>query len=437
MSTPRKRRPRRPPSPPGPAAPPPQPPATGRAVPRGGPPDYQEDIERLSAMALELGLGYLPIHFRMASQDDLAEIASFGLPNRFNHWYFGGIYKNLKIQQEQEIFKILELVLNTDPIYAFLLDTNSRLENLTVIAHVLGHVDFFVRNCWYSRSDKQILNRCEYHARKIRELRLTHGKEPVDELITAALTLATSVSPFDKDPEARRRRPFYFVLELLEREARERVEGDRFGDHSRLCARVLDMMRQEQEYFDLIARTQIMNEGWASFVEFKLLEAYLPPSDWMTFSLNFSKRPAPYLIGFTLYSEIFKKRGWEGLFEVRAYYEDVAFIDEFLTQELSTDLDLFVLNRETGERDYDLRKVKERIIEEKLYKNSPVVEVVRFDEDTGHLTLECQDPDRTLDKRRTELFLREVHRLWPRPITLSDAENDYKWTEEGFVREKR
>jgi stage V sporulation protein R len=406
-------------------------------IPTTGPEDYQADIETLTKKALEIGLGYLPIHFRIASQDDLAEIASFGLPNRFNHWYFGGIYKNLKIQQDQKIFKILELVLNTDPIYAFLLDSNSRLENLTVIAHVLGHVDFFVENCWYARSDKTILNRCEEHSRVIRKLRQEHGKEEIDSLITAALTLASSISPFERDPSKRLERPYYFLQDLLETRSRNFAEGDAEGDQIRLRAQILGMMCQEQEYFDLIARTQIMNEGWASFVEFKLLEGFLPREDWLTFSLNFSKRPAPYLIGFNLWSEIFKKKGWLGVYEIRAYYEDVAFIDEFLTQELSEALDLFVQERDSGKRNSDVRKVKAKIIEEKLTKNVPVVTVTSFSEEDGALHLSCQDESRTLDRKRAELFLAELRRLWPHPIKISDAENDYCLNEEGFTREKR
>lgn len=412
-------------------------PATPEDIPRSGPEDYQEDIVTLTTRALELGLGYLPIHFRMATQDDLAEIASFGLPNRFQHWYFGGIFKNLKTQQEQEVFKILELVLNTDPIYAFLLDTNSRVENLTVIAHVLGHVDFFVENCWYSRSDKTILNRCEEHARVIREMRGEHGKEEVDAWITAALTLASSVTAFEKDPAARSQRPYYFVQEQLEELARERPEGDPEGDRSRLVARIMGMMCREQEYFDLIARTQIMNEGWASFVEFKLLEEFLPGKDWMTFSLGFSRRPPPYVIGFTLWNEIFRAKGWEGVFQVRAFYEDVAFVDEFLTQELSEKLDLFVQDRETGQRNYQVAAVKAKIIEEKLTRNAPVVTVRGLEPETRELHLACQEDARTLDKKRTELFLRELHQLWPHPLRISDTENDYCLTEEGFTRQKR
>lgn len=402
-----------------------------------GPAEYQEAIDALIGVGEGFGLTFLPIQFQVANQDNLAELASFGLPNRFNHWYFGGVYKNLKIQQEQQVFKILELVLNTDPVYAFLLDTNTRLENLTVIAHVLGHVDFFVNNCWYSRSDKGMLNRCEMHSRAIRELEGVHGKTLVEGIVTAALTLASGISAFEKDPALRLKRPFYFLQEAIATRLPELRPDDPKATPLRIASQVLEFMRREQEYFDLIARTQIMNEGWASFIEFKLLERFLPKEEWLTFSLSFSKRPAPYLIGFTLLNEIFRKQGWPGLLKVRAAYEDVAFIDEFLTAPLAKALDLFVLNRENGEKDFDLKKVKEKIIEEKIWKSAPVVEVERLDPESGHLVLKHQDPERTLDKKRAELFLQELHKLWPWDLTLSDAESDFRFTATGFSREKR
>lgn len=402
-----------------------------------GPEDYQADIDELVGKAHALRLGQTPIHFRMASQADLTEIASFGLPNRFNHWYFGGIYKSLKTQQEQEVFKILELVLNTDPAYAFLLDTNTRLENLTVIAHVLGHVDFFVENRWYARSDKDMLNRCEQHARAIRTLRDQHGAREVDDLITAALTLATGATAFERDPAIRQQRPFYFVLEQLSRLAERPSAPPERKAQASLAVRILEMMRREHEYFDLIARTQIMNEGWASFVEFKLLEDHLDASHWTDFSLGFSRRPPPYVIGFTLYQDLFRRKGWEGVFEVRKYYEDVAFVDELLTAELARALDLFVVDRETGARDDDLRKVKAKMIEEKLHKGAPLVVVSPDQPEDGQLLLVHQDPERTLDRKRAELYLREVHRLWPEGVRLLDNEHEYRYGEAGFQREKR
>ncbi|MBI3892045.1 MAG: SpoVR family protein [Candidatus Wallbacteria bacterium] len=399
--------------------------------------EYAREIEQLTKVAEGFGLSFHPISFRRASRDNLSLVASFGLPNRFSHWYFGGIYKNLKMQQDEQLFSILELVLNTNPVYAFLLDTNSHLENLVVIAHVLGHVDFFKNNCWYARSDQNMLNKCELHSRTLRHLSDKFGKEKVDAIIAAALTVCGSVNTFEQNPHFRRERLLYFLNEQLERRVRKMRKSDPAWADAYLGHKVLSMICEETEYFDLIGRTQIINEGWASYIEFKVLEKFLDPGQWLAFSLLFSKRPPPYLIGFTLFDSIFRQRGWDGVLQVRRSYEDIAFVDQFLTQDLSRRLDLFMLDRESVEKDYDARKVKERIIEEKLFKGEPQVKVSEFNDDTLAVTLKHADEERTLDKKRCELFLKEVHLLWPHEVTLLDNENIYRINARGFSLERK
>ncbi len=507
--------------------------------------NYKQEITRLRRLGDGFGLNLVSICFERASKDSLSLVASFGLPNRFSHWYFGGIYKNLKIQQDESIFSILELVLNTNPPYAFLLDTNSHLENLMVIAHVLGHVDFFRSNCWYAGSkykagsDQDMLNKCELHSRSIRDLSQRFGKERVDDIIAAVMTISGTVNVFEVNQKERRKRLLYFLqeqlekrqplrekqLELLEtriqqadtqlqlqqgrnerqptkrlesRQARleekrgkleqqlEKVEnrlqsppekqrpvtsrkqaddlaprleslqasltssdGKVRDDLHELRApveqlidtylhsRIIPMIGQETEYFDVIGRTQIINEGWASFIEFKCLEKFLDPAQWLEFSLHFSKRPPPYLIGFTLFASIFNQGGWDRVLEVRKSFEDIAFVDQYLTQELSEKLDLFMLDKETGEKDFDSRKVKEKIIEEKQHKGQPQVVVEEFDDRSLTITLKHVEDERTLDKKRCELFLKEVHLLWPHEVVLLDSENVYRVNNRGFSLERK
>lgn len=399
--------------------------------------EYSDDIDRLTALAGGFGLSFHPIWFRRASRDNLSLVASFGLPNRFSHWYFGGIYKNLKLQQDEAMFSILELVLNTNPVYAFLLDSNTHLENLVVIAHVLGHVDFFKNNCWYTRSDKDMLNKCEQHSRAIRQLSLRYGKERVDDLLAAALTISGTVNSFELNPALRRERLLYFLDDRLESRLKKLKKSDPAWVDTYLAAKLLRMIRLETEYFDLIGRTQIINEGWASFVEFKCLEKYLPPDQWLEFSLMFSKRPPPYLIGFTLWDSIFRQGGWSKVLRVRATYEDVAFVDEFLSQDLIRRLDLFIVDNETGEKDDDVRKIKDRIIEDKLLRGEPQVRVSGCDAESLALSLRHLDTERTLDKKRCELFMRELYKLWPHEVSLLDGDNLYRLSPRGFSVERK
>ncbi|MGH9361209.1 MAG: SpoVR family protein, partial [Thermoanaerobaculia bacterium] len=89
---------------------------------------YGPIIERIEALARARGLSFDPVYFRLTDSDEIAEVASMGLPNRFIHWYWGGAYKELVAQQNKDLFSILELVLNTNPSHAFLRATNTYLQ---------------------------------------------------------------------------------------------------------------------------------------------------------------------------------------------------------------------------------------------------------------------------------------------------------------------
>jgi len=114
--------------------------------------EYQSVIRELEGLAHDRGLVFDPVVFQITDSDEIAQVASMGLPNRFIHWYWGGTYKELVMQQTKEVFSILELVLNTNPSHAFLRSTNTYLQKVLVIAHVSGHADFFTSNHWYRKS---------------------------------------------------------------------------------------------------------------------------------------------------------------------------------------------------------------------------------------------------------------------------------------------
>jgi stage V sporulation protein R len=398
--------------------------------------DFEKEIAESIKWGQSFGLSFFDTNFEYAKSDDMSMIASFGLPNRFTHWYFGGLYKSLKVKQDENLIKILELVLNTDPSYAFLLDTNSYLEHRMVIAHVFGHVDFFKNNRWYKRSNRDILNKCEQHARFIRKLTEEVGKELVDELIAAVLTISQSVNPFELDPEIANKRLIYFLCENVPVVERSIKKPGPLKTRLSTAKHLLSRIRLETDYFDLIGRTQIINEGWASFVESRILKEFLSPADWLNFSLLFGARPAPYQIGYSIFSHIFKQGGWEKCLKVRSLYEDITFVDEFLTEDQCRRLDLFVQNKETKEKEYDVKKVKNRIAYEKLYKGQPLLEVVDYNKKTRAITLLNSESDRTLDRKRAELFLKSLFNLWPFEININDGETVFTHNLNGFTHKR-
>lgn len=379
--------------------------------------EYNAIIERIETLAREKGLSFDPVFFRVTDSDEIAEVASMGLPNRFIHWYWGGAYKELVLQQNKEVFSILELVLNTTPSHAFLRGTNTYLQNVLVIAHVYGHVDFFKNNHWYRKSNKNMLNEAEFHARTIRQYEAQYGAEKVERLLDALLTVATTVNAFERNSLERRKRLIYYLEEKAPLEEWER--------------HLLQLVREEAEYFDLIQRTHIINEGWATFVEAELLREVLDTKAWASLSVQLSNRPAPYTIGYALFKHIRDQRGFAAALQIRSFYEDIRLVDEVLTEAMVKQLDIFVYDPKEKQKSYDLKQVKDMLIAQKLYKGEPHIEV---EGGTHHreLVLVHQDEERKLDAKRVGLFLKSVHSLWRNPVRLRANNKVYSFDRRGF-----
>src|SRR5690242_3838415 len=115
--------------------------------------DNDSDLERLRDnidkawdQALKFGLDPFPTHFELVPATIMYEFASYTLPGRFSHWTHGKAYHRQKMQYDFGLSKIYEMVVNTNPSYAFLMEMNNLLQNTFVAAHVFGHTDFFKNN---------------------------------------------------------------------------------------------------------------------------------------------------------------------------------------------------------------------------------------------------------------------------------------------------
>ncbi len=379
--------------------------------------EYQNVIRELEGLARDRGLGFDPVVFQMTDSDEIAEVASMGLPNRFIHWYWGGMYKELVTQQNKQVFSILELVLNTAPSHAFLRNSNTYLQNVLVIAHVFGHADFFANNHWYQKSNKNMLNEAERHARLIRGYEEQYGHERIEKLLDALLTVAASVNAFERSPQERRKRLIYYLEERAPLEDFERT--------------LLEAIRDEAEYFDLIQRTHIINEGWATFVEAELLTRQLTAQEWASISVQLCNRPAPYTIGYTLFKHVRDQEGFDRVLELRRFYEDISLIDLVLTDELVRRLDIFVYDPKEKQKSYDLQKVKDMLITQKLYKGEPRVEVDPASQGRD-LLLTHLDEDRKLEPKRVGLFLKAVYALWRNSVKLRANGKVYTYDRRGL-----
>ena len=109
--------------------------------------------------ARNYGLDFFPTMFEVVDVSELNAIAAYGgFPTRYPHWRFGMEYERLAKGYSYGLQKIYELVINNDPCYAYLLDSNSITDHRMVIAHVYGHCDFFKNNYWFSKTDRKMID---------------------------------------------------------------------------------------------------------------------------------------------------------------------------------------------------------------------------------------------------------------------------------------
>ncbi len=112
-----------------------------------------EQIVRIADFARREELDFYPTIFERLSAEQMQQVAAYGgFPKRYPHWRFGMEYERLRRQHTYGLGKIYEMVVNSDPCYAYLLQDNMLVDHKTVIAHVYAHSDFFKNNVWFSFS---------------------------------------------------------------------------------------------------------------------------------------------------------------------------------------------------------------------------------------------------------------------------------------------
>lgn len=270
---------------------------------RSLPPELEEARARIEAIARGHGLDFFETIFEMCDYDEINMLAAYaGFPTRYPHWRWGMEYLQMAKGYEYGLQKIYEMVINTNPSYAYLLDNNTLMDQKLVMAHVFGHVDFFKNNIWFGPTNRKMLDVMANHASKVRRIMDGVGVAEVEAWLDVCLSVDNLIDPYlhmirrtpradspqDEGPrnfklpakgymdsyinppeylEAQKKR----ALEEARREARfpDRPVRDVLGfilEHGRMQpwqAEILEIVREEAYYFVPQGQTKIMNEGWA------------------------------------------------------------------------------------------------------------------------------------------------------------------------------
>lgn len=467
-------------------------------------PELEKARQKIAKVAKNLGLDFFETIFEIITYDQINQFAALGgFPVRYPHWKFGMEYEHLSKSYEYGLSKIYEMVINTDPCYAYLMEGNLMMDQKLVMAHVYGHCDFFKNNIWFSKTNRKMMDQMANHSTRIRRHIDRYGYDRVENFIDVCLSLENLIdrhSPYVEKSTVRPRqedveksvedhgllkvsRPYMrdyinppeFVKEQQKKRMEEvekhqrRFPAESERDVLKFLLQyapledweqdVLSIVRDEAYYFAPQGMTKVMNEGWASYWHSKIMtEHILNDSEIIDFADHHSGTMAmqpngfnPYKVGIELLRNIEERwnkgqfgRDWEScddirekknwdrklglgrqkIFEVRKIYNDVTFLDEYMTEEFCVENKFFVyrFNQKTQRFEIDTRDfkaIKAKLLFQLTNFGQPIIRVQNANfENRGELLLEHLFEGIDLQPDYMSQTLRNVFKIWGRPVCL-------------------
>ena len=417
-------------------------------------PSLRPWAERIEALSRSAGLDFFDVVFEMVDPAQVNALAAYGgFPVRYPSWRFGMEFERMEKGRQWGLSKIYELVINNDPTYAYLVRSNSMMEQKLVMAHVFGHADFFRNNCWFQPTDRTMLDRMAHHGSRVRRFVDAYGQNMVDRFLDQAISLDNLIDPFLPARELARREqgcsqsasvdgesPFSSLEIQRETSDSTLPTYDVMGhlaEHAPLepwQRELMRLVRAEAYYFIPQRMTKIINEGWASFWHSRMLtHGLLETGEIVDFADCHSGATAavpgqlnPYKLGIELFRYA-EEKGVD-LFQLRKIHNDTSFIDALVDDEFATRSSLFIYDRnpksgvlEVADRGW--KEVKSRLLQGLAWGGTPRIELVDDDhEGRGELLLRHHFEGRELDLTEAGEVLKHLARLWRRPVHLLTKE---------------
>ncbi len=467
-------------------------------------PELERARTYICKVAESYGLDCFETIFELITYKQMNQIAAYGgFPVRYPHWRFGMEYEHLSKSYEYGLSKIYELVINTDPCYAYLLEGNMLVDQKLVMAHVYGHCDFFKNNQWFSHTNRKMMDEMANHATRIRRYMDRYGVDEVESFIDCCLSLDNLVdryAPYVKSPLGEQNtgekkpsdsyllkvnkdymsdyiNPPEFVKEQREKLREKEERKSKFPSEPQRDVLnflmqyaplkawqqdILSIIREEAYYFSPQGMTKIMNEGWASYWHTTMMtKNILNDSEVIDYADHHSGTTAmspngfnPYKVGIELFrnieerwnkgqfgkdwetcDDLVAKKNWDKqsglgrqkIFEVRKTYNDVTFIDTFLTEEFCVENKFFVyqFNKRTNRYEINTRDfplIKKKLLFQLTNYGQPIIRVEDANfENRGELLLTHLYEGIDLQPDYMTETLRNVHKIWGRPVHLVTA----------------
>ena len=243
--------------------------------------------------------------YHLVRPEEVYFAAANGLPARYSSARWGAQFDAEYGRYQRGESRIYELIFNTRPVHAYLMEGNSLVAQTLVIAHCLGHGWVFEHNRWLGAVDRAIMPRVLAAAERIADYMGAHGRERVEDFLDACHAVAIhqpqaqlirrAATPEPEHraeplrralprrgggrPPARRgasaprlrtrfpRDPEQDLLGFIERHARGLEDWQRD---------VMSIVHAEQSYFLPQLRTKLLNEGAAVLCHQEIVPAPVP-----------------------------------------------------------------------------------------------------------------------------------------------------------------
>ena len=465
---------------------------------------YHKEIKRVAEL---YRLDTYPNQIEVITSEQMMDAySSIGMPINYNHWSFGKKF----IQTEQnykhgQMGLAYEIVINSNPCIAYLMEENTITMQALVIAHACyGHNSFFKGNylfqTWTDASS--IIDYLLFAKNYIAECEERYGVHEVEQLLDSCHALMNFGVDRYKRPEKisineekarQEEREAYLQSQVndlwrtvpkskvLEEEAKQRFPSEPqenilyfIEKHAPLLEswqrEIVRIVRKISQYFYPQKQTQVMNEGWATFWHYTILN-HLYDEGLVTerFILEFLHshtsvvaQPAynspyfsginPYALGFAMFRDIRRiceeptdeDREWfpelagtdwlDAVHFAMHNFKDESFISQYLSPKLIRDFKLFAITDDDRKNYIEVSAIHDesgyKAIREKLaaqYNLSnlePNIQVFNVDvRGDRSMTLQYVPHDRIPLDESYEEVLKHLYRLWGFSVVLEEVKD--------------
>jgi len=419
--------------------------------------DLEKFDSRICDIAKDYNLDWFPIMYETCDYYEMiGHMAYHGMPSHYGHWSYGKSFEQTHQRYNLGMEGLpYELIINSNPSIAYLMIENPLYLQVLIMAHCVGHSDFFKNNKEFIGTEPgRIISNFRNARNRIQSYieDPTIGINKVEKIIDAAQALqfhinrntrnyktekqkqAIALNDYNKNkiinPDTAiypdfSKKPFY-------------PEYDLFGFILENCNRleewefdILEISRNEAYYFLPQMQTKVMNEGWASFWHYRLThDLKLPDSLHLPFLKSHNQvirphpgRVNPYYVGFVMFQDIEERYGLDECFHARETCNDESFFRTYLTRELCEKLGLFEYsdNKEyyliTDVSDNDgWKNIRSSLIKQTGLNNIPMIYVE--DITGGEMILHHEHDGRDIELNYADHVIKHIKDVWKDDVKL-------------------